>query len=105
METPTSLAPRIEELTVGTPLHLHKRCMFRVGPRGGVQENHVVWFVTNIKTWKREPGRYNITLHHGLKGWDHVYTQSDLNELCLDKDCPAMKASNVYVTQQVLSRG
>lgn len=85
------------DIHVGTPLHFIQKCSFEVGPKGGIKEHHTVWYVTNIKTWKRDPNRIKVrikvTIHHGLRGWDYLdetYFDRENSVLCLEKDCPAV---------------
>ena len=85
-----------KDVHVGDVLHIIGQCSFEIGPRGGVKEYHLSWAVTNKKTWKRDTERFDITIHRGLKGWEHLEYEYQLNKFVKHDDCPAVRASKKY---------
>lgn len=47
------------------------------------------WKVTGrVKTWKTQPNRIRVPIKYGLKGYDALDSQGDLDLVHLESDCP-----------------
>jgi len=74
-------------LVQGSYIH-YGTCVKTIGPRGGVKLSIEKWKVGAIKIWKRTPGVYLVSIHHGLYDHGHIGTgYSDPANFHREEDC------------------
>lgn len=85
---------QVAELGYRGVLHLNG-CSRMVGARGGVKEAVREYRVNGtVKTWKKEPGRWEVPIIWGLKGWDKL-TNGNAGWFHMVEACPLLRTKGV----------
>lgn len=77
-----------EQAFTASEFHYNMGCIRKEGPRGGITERSEVWRRNGqIKTWKRDPERFQVPIKYGLRGYGYM-TDVTAGDFHVPADCP-----------------